>query len=1166
MKINMPVTDVEHALDEGTTIVSKTDLKGVITYVNVDFIRASGFTELELLGKSHNIVRHPDMPPAAFEDLWKTIKAGKPWTGLVKNRCKNGDFYWVRANVTPLWENDRVTGYLSVRSKPSRAEIEGAGELYRRMNAGEKIKPPLRERLNVLGKFSIRSLGISIGVLALAAVAVPICLLLAEIGAGLEFAAKERQGVEYISTLAKLLDDIPHHRGLATSYLEGDASAKTSLGALEAKMEEDLKLVDQADARLGASFSSTASWTAIREQWKSLKSSWNTLKSAESFEAHNALLNSVLSQITHVADASNLTLDPELATFYLMDAWVSKTPQSLQKIGIAHGLGTVAAVRKAIAEGDRERLGFMAESIRSTLEANQAGLGKVFAEVPALKTRLQSPLEAANNSQRAFVDMVENRVIKAGAIGLPSGELYAAGSEAIAATLKFHETLGAALDEALATRIASLSAKRLTALGVSLSLALLALLGLYYAMRRVLIPLRHAADGFMWIAQGDFTRRIEVRHADECGKVLNALRCVQTKLGFDMAELKRTASETLRIKAALDNASTNVMMADENFNIIYMNPAVVGMFKTAEADLRTMIPGFDADKLLGANIDVFHRNPEHQRRLLEKLTGTHKSEISIAGRHLVIIANPVLDGGGQRIGSVVEWADRTSEVLAEEQVNALLVAFRRGDMSHRVDIHDKTGFLRSLGEGLNLLAEDVDMTLKDFGQVIRSMSEGDLTRQTRYDGYEGVYGEFRDNLITTQNKLGEVFGQIRQASDFIYNSSQEIAAGNNNLSQRAEEQAASLEETASSMEELTGTVKQNAENASLANQVSVGARDLAEKGGEVVNRAVAAMSEINASSGKIANIISTIDEIAFQTNLLALNASVEAARAGEQGRGFAVVATEVRNLAQRSAKAAKESRELLQNSLEKVSAGSSLVTQSGGMLLDIVTSVKKTGDLVSEIAAASKEQAQGIQQVNMAVAQMDEITQQNAALAEQASAASMSMCEQAKNMVQLVGFFKTEGVGAAGGAPRGKDRPSAAIDFSAARDKHLAWKARVKDFLSGKATLTMAQAVSHRDCDLGKWLYSTGLKQYGHMREMRELESRHEKMHGLVRTIVDCKNRGDLRGAEADFHQLQALSDEIVSLLTAIEKRGSIVAEPKRPHAPPPKIAAAGGEDDWEEF
>ncbi len=470
---------------------------------------------------------------------------------------------------------------------------------------------------------------------------------------------------------------------------------------------------------------------------------------------------------------------------------------------------------------------------------------------------------------------------------------------------------------------------------------------------------------------------------------------------------RQLTQESLRLRNALDNATTNVMVADESNTIVYMNTSALDMFKTAESELRKSLPSFRADQLIGLNMDVFHRDPSHQRRIVERLNGTHTSQVQVGNGHFQIIANPILDNQGNRFGTVVEWANKTAEIHAQQDIQRLVESIKGGELHGRIELEGKNGFFRLLCEELNKITEILEFTFKDFGKVIKAMAEGNLTRKTGYDGYVGYYALMRDDIVKTQHKLSEVFAQIRQTADFIYNASQEIATGNNNLSHRAEQQAASLEQTASSMEQLTNTVRNNADNSIQANQVSISARQLAEQGGDVVNRAVAAMSEINASSSKIANIISTIDEIPFQTNLLALNASVEAARAGEQGRGFAVVATEVRNLAQRSAKAAKESRELIQNSLEKVSGGSTLVTESGVMLNQIVGSVVKVGDLVSQIASASKDQAEGIQQVNQAVAQMDEITQQNAALAEEASAASVSMCEQANNMVRLLSFFKT---------------------------------------------------------------------------------------------------------------------------------------------------------------
>ena len=342
------------------------------------------------------------------------------------------------------------------------------------------------------------------------------------------------------------------------------------------------------------------------------------------------------------------------------------------------------------------------------------------------------------------------------------------------------------------------------------------------------------------------------------------------------------------------------------------------------------------------------------------------------GREVWIQAsyNPIPDANGKPFKVVKYASDITASIQAQRALQAAVqetqdaVRFAiDGDLTHRIAMQGKSGDLEMLCSGVNSLLE----------------STGDLVRR------------------------------VKNAVAQVHSGAAEISKGNSNLSQRTEEQASSLEETASSMEEMTSTVKQTADNAGQANQLAMAARQQAEKGGSVVSAAVTAMNGINAQSKKIADIIGVIDEIAFQTNLLALNAAVEAARAGEQGRGFAVVATEVRNLAGRSATAAKEIKALIQDSVAKVEEGSQLVDDSGKTLDEIVGAVKKVTDIVAEIAAASREQSAGIEQVNRAVMQMDETTQQNAALVEQAAAASQAIVEQAQALSTMVAHFNVGG-------------------------------------------------------------------------------------------------------------------------------------------------------------
>ncbi|GGC68754.1 methyl-accepting chemotaxis protein [Undibacterium terreum] len=332
-----------------------------------------------------------------------------------------------------------------------------------------------------------------------------------------------------------------------------------------------------------------------------------------------------------------------------------------------------------------------------------------------------------------------------------------------------------------------------------------------------------------------------------------------------------------------------------------------------------------------------------------------------------------------------------------------------------------------------LIARIISRPLVDAVGISEKVAQGDLTADIHSAGKDET-GQLMSALKAMNDSLLKIVSEVRSGTDTIATASGQIAAGNLDLSSRTEEQASSLEETASAMEELTSTVKQNADNARQANQLAVSASQIAVQGGEVVGQVIQTMSSINESSRKIVDIISVIDGIAFQTNILALNAAVEAARAGEQGRGFAVVATEVRTLAQRSAAAAKEIKQLIDDAVGNVSVGSRLVDQAGATMKQVVDSVRQVTDIVSEISAASDEQSTGIEQVNQAISQMDEVTQQNAALVEESAAAAQSLEEQAAKLAQAVSIFKLH----ESSAPKANPvRAAAATRFTASKVRQL---------------------------------------------------------------------------------------------------------------------------------
>jgi methyl-accepting chemotaxis protein len=370
-------------------------------------------------------------------------------------------------------------------------------------------------------------------------------------------------------------------------------------------------------------------------------------------------------------------------------------------------------------------------------------------------------------------------------------------------------------------------------------------------------------------------------------------------------------------------------------------------------------------------------------------------------------------------------AREARERAAIAEISDLCDTMAAGNLEKRLNEGDKDGFLLTMSQKLNGLAGMLQAMTGELASITSALADGDVTQHVEGD-YAGVFGTLKGSVNRMADTLKDFAGRLRNASSAVRDASGEISTGSQDLAQRTESQAASIEETAASMHEITATVKQNADNAQAANQLAGAARQTAEKGGRIVTDAVTAMNGIEQSAQKISDIVGLIDEIAFQTNLLALNASVEAARAGEAGKGFAVVAQEVRALAQRSASASKDIKGLIQESNAQVRSGAGLVQQTGSSLDEIVGAVKKVADIVAEIAAASREQATGLDQINTAVASMDETTQRNGALVEETSAAAQALSGQAHELNELVGFFRTGAMSTANSNVVAKVTPVAA--------------------------------------------------------------------------------------------------------------------------------------------
>jgi len=434
--------------------------------------------------------------------------------------------------------------------------------------------------------------------------------------------------------------------------------------------------------------------------------------------------------------------------------------------------------------------------------------------------------------------------------------------------------------------------------------------------------------------------------------------------------------------------------------VTFANTAACRTLETVGSEIRSSISAFDPSAPIGQNVDALLQGAG-----LDANAGTTQSGTAQFGRRtLYFVISPVLSENGDRLGGVVEMTDKTEELEIQSEVQSAVEHAMQGDLSHRIDAEGKTGYFAQLAKAVNELLHVNQSVVDDALRVFSALSRGDLT-QSITRNYEGDFKRLKQDANSTIETLTDVAAKIQGSAESVRTGAGEISRGNLDLSQRTEKQATSLDRTSASMQEMTSSVQDNADNAQNANQLAKEASQQAALGGSVVANAVAAMTEINESSRRISDIIGVIDEIACQTNLLALNASVEAARAGEQGRGFAVVASEVRNLAGRSATAAKEIKDLILDSTGKVAEGSRLVNESGETLEGIVQRVDEVASIIGKIAGASQQQADGIVQVSDAITQLEELTQQNAALVEEAASASESLRSQADSMTEVAGFF-----------------------------------------------------------------------------------------------------------------------------------------------------------------
>lgn len=626
----------------------------------------------------------------------------------------------------------------------------------------------------------------------------------------------------------------------------------------------------------------------------------------------------------------------------------------------------------------------IAQATKSIEEADLEIQGLTFSDSDqALLNRLQE--------ERSRADSALDRALRIMRQDDQEG-LSAAISRVSSAVEPIQETANALIDsKGQAARNSFIASGRLftissIVLGALLLIILAALLAyIRYVARGINRGVKELSEGVARISDGDLETPVALKRKDELGSLGQAIDGMRQDLAKQMGT-------SAIFRSAVESASTNIMIADNDHNVVYMNGVIRGMFARAEVDIKKDMPFFSSESIMGNSIHRYHKDPQRIKGILENLRGNHFSTVEIGGRTFNQVFSPILDEKGQRIGIVAEWVDRTAEVAAENQVLSIIEMARDGDLDARMDLKGENSFIQSVAQNINQLLVIVDEFVQEIYESMSRLATGDLQSRIQRE-YNGRFQEIKDAFNRSMDKLEITVDEVRQNADILEKVSQQVNATAQTLSQNASELAANVEETSATLEEMTSSISQNSENATLTEKIATQSADGARNGGDAVQRTIDAMREI-------AQKIGFVEEIAYQTNLLALNAAIEAARAGEHGKGFAVVATEVRKLAERSRTSAQDISKIAEHSVE-------VAENAGNVIRDMLPGIQKTADLVTEISASSNQQKDGTEQINAGVQQMSQISQNGAASAEELAATAEELSSQAESLTDHLAFFQT---------------------------------------------------------------------------------------------------------------------------------------------------------------
>jgi methyl-accepting chemotaxis protein len=817
----------------------------------------------------------------------------------------------------------------------------------------------------MLRNFTIRTRLLALGIIALAITGISLGLYFNEVNTRVVRAGAEVQGAGISEQLINIVGVLHDHRGLSRKVLSGDESAsgdrKAKAAELTTAIEQITQQLDHGDPAM------IAHWNTVATAWQELaaKFSGELPSQAESFKQHADLILQVLSVLDGTIDLYGLSTDGGADSQHLINAVLRRLPALGEGLGSARAAGSKMLLQKQSTPGDHAALAIALAQIRTESEKVAEELTKAFDANPDLRTELEASSQASQTAIREALDISTDQLLMSETLDYPASQYYDLFSKVMDAQDNMVRVGLASVRELLNARQAALK-KRFAELGVAtlIGVVLIIILGFFIA-RSISKALGHAQDVCRAVSEGNLNIRVDKSGKDEISNVMVAMSSMSGVLRH--------------FSSALSEIGTR----HRDGEISYRIPA-------------QEFPGSYGTIASGIN-ELAHAHIAVNQRVVD------------VARHYAIGDLSVdMDRLPKEQAVLTEAMDTVKRNLTgiSTEIREMVSAAASGNFSRRGDATAFKHDFQTIVTGMNQLMEVSEAGLNDAARVFAALADGDLTQKIE-NNYGGLFSELRASANRTTANLETLVGQIKASTDMVYVAAREIASGNSNLSSRTEQQATNVEEAAASIEELTSTVRQSADNARTANTLAVAARETAVRGGALVDNVVKTMASIEDSSRRISEITGVIDSIAFQTNILALNAAVEAARAGEQGRGFAVVASEVRSLAQRSGTAAKEIRVLIADAATKVASGVQEVNAAGTTMKDIVDGVTRVTDVAGDISSAAQEQSRGIDQVNQTISFIDEVTQQNAGLVEEASAAARSLEEQAGSLAQAVSVFRT---------------------------------------------------------------------------------------------------------------------------------------------------------------